>query len=162
MKRLKCMGVILMFSIGCLSAQTKAVKQMDVFISSQMTMQMTGSSNVNFEIPVNADKLIIEKEDAIQIKIQTNHNWVLNVKPLSGNLNSFTNKSKIPSKALRIRANGNSFTNLDPNGIDLIKGNKGSYQSAGNNISIDYELPYEQDQSSGSYQVTLLFTLAAI
>lgn len=54
---------------------------MDVQISSYMAMQMTGSSNVNFEIPVNADKLIIEKEDAIQIKIQTNHNWALNVKP---------------------------------------------------------------------------------
>lgn len=151
-----------MFSIGCLSAQTKAVKQMDVQISTYMAMQMTGSSNVNFEIPANQDQQIIEKEDAIQIKIQTNRNWVLQVKPLSADLSSLANKSKIPAESLRIRANGNSFVNLGTNGIDLIKGNKGSYQSAGNNISIDYELPYEQDQSSGSYQVTLLFTLAAI
>ena len=120
---------IIILSIGFLSAQDKAVKQMDVYISAQMVMQMVGSSNVDFKIPANQNNLLIEEEDAIQIKVQTNRNWVLQVKPLSGDPSSLSNKSKIPAKALRIRANGSSFTNLNRNGIDLIKGNKGSYQS---------------------------------
>lgn len=50
---------------GGLSAQTKPVKQLDVFISTQMAMQMVGSSNVAFKIPANQNNLLVEKADAI-------------------------------------------------------------------------------------------------
>lgn len=127
-----------------------------------MAMKMTGSSNVTFEIGKDTDKLVIEKEDAINIQIQTNRNWVLRVKTEATELQNLTGKSTIPLANLRLRANSESFVNLDINDIDLIKGNKGSYQSLGNNISIDYQLPYNKNQSAGNYEVTLVFTLAAI
>ncbi len=135
---------------------------MDAFISSQMAMKMTGSSNVSFEIGKDTDKLVIEKEDAINIQIQTNRNWVLRVKSESTELQNSTSKSTIPLANLRLRANSGSFVNLNTTDTNLIKGNKGSYQSLGNNISIDYELPYNKKQSAGNYEVTLVFTLAAI
>lgn len=154
------LGFILIFSIGSLSAQV--VKEMEVSISSHMAMQMVGSSNMSFEIPANSNKRLIEKEAAVTIKVQSNRNWVLQVKPQTESFLSLTNKAIIPSTNLRIRANGESFMNLESEDINLIKGNKGSYQSTGNNISIDYELPYDKDQSAGNYQVTLVYTLAAI
>lgn len=159
-KGTKWLAFALIFSIGSLSAQV--VKEFKVSISSQMNMQMIGSSNLTFEIPANSDKRLIEKEAAVKIKVQTNRNWVLQVKPQAESLFSLTNKSIIPSTNLRIRANGGSFMNLQSDDINLIKGNKGSYQSSGNEISIDYELPYDQEQSTGNYNVTLVYTLAAI
>lgn len=159
-KKLKCLGFVFILSVGSLSAQV--IQQMEAYISSQMAMQMTGSSNVIFEIPANSDQLLIEKEAAVKIKVQTNRNWVLRVKSEASSLRSLTGKSTIPSTNLRLRANGESFVNLSTDDTNLIQGNKGSYQSSGNNISIDYELPYEKNQSAGDYEVTLVFTLAAI
>ncbi len=154
------LAFVLILSIGNLSAQIE--KKMEVSVSSQLNMQMVGSSNASFEIPANSNKRLIEKESAVTIKVQTNRNWVLQVKPQTDNLTSLTNKSVIPSTNLRIRANGESFINLQSNDINLIKGNKGSYQSSGNNISIDYELPYNQNQSAGKYDVNLVYTLAPL
>jgi hypothetical protein len=161
-RRLRFIIYLLVMSFpGRLSAQQEVMKQMEVSISSHMQMKLEGKSSVSFEIPENSKETSIKNEQGLKIQVQSNRNWVLQVKSLEANLSDPTHNDNIPAESLKIRANGESFSNLNNEGINLINGNKGTYQAQGNSLSIDYELTYKKEQRPSNYKINLLFTLAA-
>lgn len=125
-----------------------------------MQLRMNQHFPANFYVPANSMQETIGLSGAVEIDIQTNRNWVLHVKDLNGENTALT--GRIAPESIRIRADGKKFISLDEKEINLSKGNKGAYGSAGNSISIDYELTFRKSNKLRNYQINLLYTLVAI
>lgn len=121
---------------------------------------MHENSPANFYVPANSKQETIEVSGALQIDVQTNRDWILQVKNL--NVANVSDTETMSSESLRIRADGKSFVSLDEKGINIRQGSKGSYQSAGNSFSIDYELTFKNNRKPKDYRINLLYTLVAI
>lgn len=151
---------LIISSTGITSAQDKASSQINCSISSQLQLRMNQHIPANFYVPANSEQETIGLSGAVQIDIQTNRKWILNVKDLNGE--STSANGQLPLESLRIRADGKTFIPLDEKEINLSRGNKGAYGSAGNSISIDYELTFRKSRLVRNYQIDLLYTLVAI